>query len=214
MVSSAGRPHGMLATHSISSPHRAACGRRTGGSASAPPGRPRTSACTPVISSSCDSLKSVVMCGCVSAEPSAAGCGVSASAPPGSARRLSFSMPRRMPRSRSGVNLAMRSSMRFKSCPLCRAGGRLAWSPRCSWVARARRVAGLPHRSGARVFLLTRHPGLSAAAAVRRSADLCFSVCRWRGAPAAPKPSVLHRAMHWRPAPANGCRAPPTDRSR
>src|SRR4051812_31794824 len=57
-----------------------------------------TLGCTPVISSSCDSEKSVVMCGCVSAEPSACGCGVCASVPSGRTRRLSFSMPRRMPR--------------------------------------------------------------------------------------------------------------------
>src|SRR5438874_234769 len=57
-----------------------------------------TLACTPVMSSSCDSEKSVVMCGCVSAEPSACGCGVCASVPSGRTRRLSFSMPRRMPR--------------------------------------------------------------------------------------------------------------------
>ena len=42
-------------------------------------------------------LASVVMRGCVSAEPSACGCGVSASPPAGSTRRLSFSMPRRTP---------------------------------------------------------------------------------------------------------------------
>ncbi|KAF1044229.1 MAG: hypothetical protein GAK34_02562 [Delftia tsuruhatensis] len=61
----------------------------------------------PVISSICDSLKSVVMCGCVSAEPSARGCGVSARLPEGSTRRPSFSMPRRMPLSRSGPGTAM-----------------------------------------------------------------------------------------------------------
>src|SRR3954471_16852442 len=38
------------------------------------------------------------MCGCVRAAPRATGCGVSARLPPGRARRLSFSMPRRMPR--------------------------------------------------------------------------------------------------------------------
>src|SRR5262245_8851473 len=58
-------------------------------------------ACTPVISSSCDSLKSVVMCGWVSAAPSSRACGDSASAPDGVARRLSFSMPRRSPSSAS-----------------------------------------------------------------------------------------------------------------
>jgi len=55
-----------------------------------------TSVCTPVISSISASLKSVVMCGCLSAEPSARGCGVKASAPSGRTRRLSFSIPRRM----------------------------------------------------------------------------------------------------------------------
>ena len=44
---------------------------------------PAALSCTPVISSSCDSLKSVVMCGCVRARPSASGCGVSASIPSG-----------------------------------------------------------------------------------------------------------------------------------
>ena len=53
------------------------------------------SECTPVISSSWLSLKSVVMFGWVSAEPSATGCGVSASEPSARTRRLSFSMPRR-----------------------------------------------------------------------------------------------------------------------
>ena len=77
-------------------------GRRTGGSAVSSSRQASTPACTPVMSSSCDSLKSVVMCGCVSAEPSAAGCGVSASAAVGRARRLSFSMPRRMPCSVDG----------------------------------------------------------------------------------------------------------------
>src|SRR5688572_20512037 len=51
--------------------------------------------CTPVINSSCDSQKSVVMCGCVSAEPSPCGCGVVASAPSGRTRSDSFSIPRR-----------------------------------------------------------------------------------------------------------------------
>ncbi len=56
-----------------------------------------TPACGPVMSSSCDSLKSVVMCGCVSAEPSAFGCGVAARRPSGRTRSDSFSMPRRIP---------------------------------------------------------------------------------------------------------------------
>ena len=56
------------------------------------------SAWTPVMSSSCDSLKSVVMRGCVSAEPSPGGCGVSASVPSAWTRRPSFSRPRRRPR--------------------------------------------------------------------------------------------------------------------
>src|SRR5256885_3198156 len=47
------------------------------------------------------------MCGCVSAEPSARGCGVSARLPEGSTRRPSFSMPRRMPLSRWGSGTAM-----------------------------------------------------------------------------------------------------------
>ena len=78
--------------------------------------------CTPVTSSGCDSLKSVVMRGCVSAEPSAAGCGVSASCPSGRTRRLSFSMPRRMPRSASG------DSARRRSC-MCVMGRSLLSSP-------------------------------------------------------------------------------------
>ena len=57
--------------------------------------QPSASECTPVISSSWLSLKSVVMFGWVSAEPSATGCGVSASEPSARTRRLSFSMPRR-----------------------------------------------------------------------------------------------------------------------
>ena len=56
-----------------------------------------TLVCAPVISSSWLSLKSVVTCGCVSGDPSAAGCGVVASVPSACARRLSFSIPRRMP---------------------------------------------------------------------------------------------------------------------
>src|SRR5665647_1769822 len=67
--------------------------------------------CALVTSSICDSLKSVVMFGCVSAEPRAAGCGVSARPPPGRVRRLSFSIPRRMPRSWSGVSAFRRSCM-------------------------------------------------------------------------------------------------------
>src|SRR3989441_2634271 len=55
------------------------------------------------MSSSCDSEKSVVMCGCVRVAPSAGGCSVSASVPSGRTRRLSFSMPRRMPRRFSGI---------------------------------------------------------------------------------------------------------------
>src|SRR5256885_1615955 len=68
-----------------------------------------TLACTPVMSSSCDSEKSVVMCGCVSAEPSACGCGVCASVPSGRTRRLSFSMPRRMPRTAPSGSARSRS---------------------------------------------------------------------------------------------------------
>src|SRR5688572_12242166 len=59
--------------------------------------QPSASACTPVMSSSWLSLKSVVMCGWVSAAPKRSGCGVSASAPSGRTRRLSFSMPRLSP---------------------------------------------------------------------------------------------------------------------
>src|SRR3989442_1334443 len=62
-----------------------------------------TLGCTPVMSSSCDSEKSVVMCGCVRVAPSAGGGSVSASVPSGRTRRLSFSMPRRMPRRFSGI---------------------------------------------------------------------------------------------------------------
>ena len=50
------------------------------------------------------------MLGCVNAEPSAAGCGVSAKPPPGKARRLSFSTPQRMPVSWSAVNACTRLS--------------------------------------------------------------------------------------------------------
>src|SRR5262245_41132645 len=56
------------------------------------------------MSSSCASLKSVVMCGWVSAEPSCGGCGVVASAPSGRTRRLSFSMPRRSPARTAGAS--------------------------------------------------------------------------------------------------------------
>jgi hypothetical protein len=87
-------------------------------------------ACTPVISSSCDSLKSVVMCGCVSAAPSAAGCGVSASVPSGCARRPSRSMPRRMPARRSAGQREMRSR---NSCGL-------------GVIGRARRTGGRSKR--------------------------------------------------------------------
>src|SRR5258708_30982507 len=66
------------------------------------------------MSSSCDSLKSVVMCGWVSAEPSASGCAVIASLPSGRTRRLSFSMPRRMPFSVVGERARSRSWILFK----------------------------------------------------------------------------------------------------
>ena len=69
----------------------------------------RTRMCTPVMSSSCASEKSVVMCGCVSAEPSAGGCGVAASAPSGRVRRLSFSMPRRSAARTAGDGASSRS---------------------------------------------------------------------------------------------------------
>jgi len=61
------------------------------------------------MSSSCDSLKSVVMCGCVSADPSCRGCGLVASVPSGRTRRLSFSMPRESVASASRGNAANRS---------------------------------------------------------------------------------------------------------
>src|SRR5574337_685727 len=51
------------------------------------------------------------MCGCVSAAPSARGCGVIASCPFACTRRLSFSMPRRMPSNRSGLRRARRCSI-------------------------------------------------------------------------------------------------------
>src|SRR6185295_18320711 len=65
--------------------------------------QPSVLPCTPVMSSIRASLKSVVTWEWVSAEPSAAGCGVTASAPTGRTRRLSFSMPRRMPAAKAGV---------------------------------------------------------------------------------------------------------------
>src|SRR5712691_10563424 len=68
-----------------------------------------TLVCTPVISSISASLKSVVMCGCLSAEPSAAGCGVSASAPSGLTRRDSFSIPRCRLLSTAGASARRRS---------------------------------------------------------------------------------------------------------
>jgi hypothetical protein len=54
------------------------------------------------MSSSFDSLKSVVMCGCVSAEPSARWCGTLESCPSGRTRSDSFSMPQRIPLSTAG----------------------------------------------------------------------------------------------------------------
>jgi len=97
----------MLAHHSTSSPMRrytnwwmrSSCARQAA-----------ALACTLVISSISDSLKSVVMCGCLSAEPSAAGCGVSASVPSGRTRRDSFSMPRFRPFSTAGRSARSRSS--------------------------------------------------------------------------------------------------------
>ena len=75
-------------------------------------------ACTPVISSSWDSLKSVVTVSCVSAEPSAVGRGVNASeASFGSARRLSFSTPRRIPASRAGSRASSRFNQSLKTAP-------------------------------------------------------------------------------------------------
>ena len=67
--------------------------------------------CTPVISSTWDSQKSVVMCGWVSADPRANGCGVNASVLSSLARRLSFSMPRRMPASEPGESRSRRRSV-------------------------------------------------------------------------------------------------------
>src|SRR5687768_1207360 len=70
----------------------------------------------PVMSSSWLSLKSVVMFGCVSGEPSAAACGVVASAPSGRVRSDSFSMPRRMPfpaETGNELSLFSRSLMSF-----------------------------------------------------------------------------------------------------
>jgi hypothetical protein len=78
MVSSAGRPQGMLATHMRSVADGAR--RRSRWISRSSAAQAAALACGPVMSSSCDSLKSVVMRGCVSAEPSASGCGVSASA--------------------------------------------------------------------------------------------------------------------------------------
>ena len=99
----------MLATHSISSP----IARYTNWWISLSSRRQAsTSACAPVTISICDSLKSVVMFGLASAEPSASGCGVRASVPLGSTRRLSFSMPRRIPFRRSA------GSARRRSCKL------------------------------------------------------------------------------------------------
>src|SRR5450759_1954851 len=62
------------------------------------------------MSSTCDSLKSMVMWGWVSAEPSRAGCGVVASEPSGCTRRLSFSIPRRRLFSTSRGSALRRSS--------------------------------------------------------------------------------------------------------
>src|SRR5574340_203070 len=61
------------------------------------------------MSSSCDSLKSVVMCGCVNAAPSAAGWGVVASEPSSRTRRPSRSTPRKRPPRISGVSAARRA---------------------------------------------------------------------------------------------------------
>ena len=77
-------------------------------------------ACTPVMSSSCDSLKSVVIRGCVNAEPSPAGCVVSASSPFARTRRPSFSMPRSKPLSTEGGRAFTRSRIPVKCTSLVR----------------------------------------------------------------------------------------------
>src|SRR5437762_13916494 len=70
------------------------------------------------MSSSCDSLKSVVMCGWLSADPNAAGCGVSANLPSGLTRRLSFSIPRCRLRNTSGARADNRLSNGLNRDPL------------------------------------------------------------------------------------------------
>ena len=100
----------MLATHSISSPWRASTRYTSWWMRVSSSRQASALACAPVTSSTCDSLKSVVMFGCVSGEPSSLGCGVSASLPSGSVRRLSFSTPRSMPARRSAVIVFNRCS--------------------------------------------------------------------------------------------------------
>src|SRR5262245_11730561 len=70
------------------------------------------------------------MCGCVSAEPSSRGCGVSARPPAGVTRRLSFSTPRRIPLRRSGSIIQAQRYL-IVSCM----DGMLYWDP---WMDRAK----------------------------------------------------------------------------
>src|SRR3990172_186081 len=110
MRSSAGSPQGMLAHHSSWSP----IARYTTWWMCVTSSMQASGlGCGSVISSSCASLKSVVMCACASAEPSAAGCGVPATLPSGCTRSDSFSMPRRMPRRRAPASGRRRSSRRL-----------------------------------------------------------------------------------------------------
>ena len=99
----------MLATHSISP----AIARQTNWWIRVSSFRQASAlSCTPVISSICDSLKSVVMQGCVNAEPSAVGWDVKARLPAPFTRSDSFSTPRRMPARRSAESAFSRSRMR------------------------------------------------------------------------------------------------------
>ena len=98
MFSSAGSPHGMLATHSASP-------SVINGLVNPPSTRSHFARCrTPVMSQGCDSLKSVVMFGCMSGEPSAARCSVSASLPSG--RRAGFPFDTAVHRARRSAESA------------------------------------------------------------------------------------------------------------
>ena len=94
------------------------------------------------MSSSCASLKSVVIQEWVKAEPRASGCGVSERSPEPLQRRLSFSMPRLSSATQEGLVSTLEKMFLFLKnypsfilsfcCPLCWPDAGLG-NPKCSY---------------------------------------------------------------------------------